>query len=121
MVSRVCSSCTLCCCRWRYGRPGIRLKRLLRTAGCKSVLAEYIGQQRATACPPTPDWSARQGGSSHGVGRLGLHGRQRIPGQWRRWARLPFDRDGDVVVPCTLIPAYCDAVHGHGVYVGPGP
>ena len=41
------------------------------------------------------------------------------PADWREWTGLPFDRDGDVVVPKALAPVHCDFKHNHAVYVEP--
>jgi hypothetical protein len=39
--------------------------------------------------------------------------------QWRVWTGLPFDTDGDVVVPGALVPVKCSAAHDYAVYVEP--
>ena len=39
--------------------------------------------------------------------------------QWRAWTGLPFDTDGDVIVPGALVPIKCDATHDYAVYVEP--
>jgi GNAT superfamily N-acetyltransferase len=39
--------------------------------------------------------------------------------QWRDWTGLPFDTDGDVVVPGALVPVHCRATHDYAVYVEP--
>lgn len=39
--------------------------------------------------------------------------------QWRAWTGLPFDTDGDVVVPGALVPVTCSATHNYAVYVEP--
>jgi GNAT superfamily N-acetyltransferase len=39
--------------------------------------------------------------------------------QWRAWTGLPFDSDGEVVVPGALVPVSCNVRHDHAVYVEP--
>ena len=39
--------------------------------------------------------------------------------QWRGWTGLPFDTDGDVLVPGALIPVNCSVAHDYAVYVEP--
>ncbi len=39
--------------------------------------------------------------------------------QWRAWTGLPFDTDGDVVVPGALVPVHVSVEHDHAVYVEP--
>lgn len=39
--------------------------------------------------------------------------------EWREWTGLPFDQDGDVVVPKALLPVRCSVKHNHAVYVEP--
>ncbi|WHM36809.1 N-acetyltransferase [Streptomyces sp. BPTC-684] len=39
--------------------------------------------------------------------------------QWRTWTGLPFDKDGDVVVPGALVPVNCSVTHDRAVYVEP--
>jgi hypothetical protein len=39
--------------------------------------------------------------------------------QWRGWTNLPFDTDGDVVVPEALVPIKCSTAHNYAVYVEP--
>jgi hypothetical protein len=38
---------------------------------------------------------------------------------WRGWTGLPFDTDGDVVLPFALVPAHVSLTHDHAVYVEP--
>ncbi len=45
-----------------------------------------------------------------------------IPGtlaDWRAWTGLPFDTDGDLVVPGGLNPVHVSVEHDHAVYVEP--
>ncbi|HEY3872919.1 MAG TPA: hypothetical protein VGM10_31470 [Actinocrinis sp.] len=39
--------------------------------------------------------------------------------QWRAWTGLPFDTDGDIVVPDALVPVKCSTAHDYAVYVEP--
>ncbi|MFC6083810.1 N-acetyltransferase [Sphaerisporangium aureirubrum] len=39
--------------------------------------------------------------------------------QWRDWTGLPFDADGEVVVPGALVPVRVSVRHDHAVYVEP--
>lgn len=39
--------------------------------------------------------------------------------EWRRWTGLPFDTEGDVIVPKALVPVHCSLVHDRAVYVEP--
>jgi GNAT superfamily N-acetyltransferase len=39
--------------------------------------------------------------------------------QWRTWTGLPFDADGDVIVPGALVPVRCNVAHDYAVYVEP--
>ncbi|MEU0110717.1 MULTISPECIES: N-acetyltransferase [unclassified Streptomyces] len=38
---------------------------------------------------------------------------------WRRWTGLPFDTEGDIVVPGALVPVRCEPARGYAVYVEP--
>lgn len=40
--------------------------------------------------------------------------------EWRSWTGLPFDINGDVLVPGALTPVHCSVDHDHAVYVEPG-
>jgi GNAT superfamily N-acetyltransferase len=39
--------------------------------------------------------------------------------QWRDWTGLPFEADGEVVVPGALVPVHVSVQHDHAVYVEP--
>jgi GNAT superfamily N-acetyltransferase len=39
--------------------------------------------------------------------------------EWRAWTDLPFDTDGDVVVPEALVPVTCSTTHDYAVYIEP--
>jgi hypothetical protein len=39
--------------------------------------------------------------------------------QWRAWTGLPFNTDGDVVVPGALVPVHASLAHDHAVYAEP--
>jgi GNAT superfamily N-acetyltransferase len=39
--------------------------------------------------------------------------------EWRSWTGLPFDTDGDVIVPEALVPVHCDTRHDRAVYAEP--
>lgn len=39
--------------------------------------------------------------------------------QWWAWTGLPFDADGEVVVPGALVPVHVPVQHDHAVYVEP--
>jgi hypothetical protein len=39
--------------------------------------------------------------------------------EWRAWTGLPFDADGDVLVPEALVPVRCDIAHDRAVYAEP--
>jgi GNAT superfamily N-acetyltransferase len=39
--------------------------------------------------------------------------------EWRTWTGLPFNTDGDVIVPEALVPVLCSATHDYAVYVEP--
>lgn len=39
--------------------------------------------------------------------------------EWRSWTGLPFDRDGDVIVPEALVPVHVSLRHDVAVYVEP--
>jgi hypothetical protein len=39
--------------------------------------------------------------------------------RWRAWTGLPFDADGEVVVPDALVPVSCSLTHDRAVYVEP--
>jgi len=83
-------------------------------------MASYIGQLREDGLPVDP-WlriHVRAGGVVVSVAVASMT----IPGstaQWREWTGLPFDEDGDVVVPQALVPVRCNASHGYAVYVEP--
>ena len=38
---------------------------------------------------------------------------------WRGWTKMPFDTEGDVVVPDTLVPVHVSLAHGVATYVEP--
>ncbi len=40
-----------------------------------------------------------------------------LEAEWREWTGLPFDKDGDVILPHALV--HCDTTHDYAVYVGP--
>ena len=83
-------------------------------------MADYIGQRRDDGLPTDP-WlrvHIKAGAVIEKVAPASMT----ISGslaEWRRWTGLPFDRDGDVVVPGALVPVHCDTVHDHAVYVEP--
>lgn len=39
--------------------------------------------------------------------------------EWRKWTGLPFDSDGDVVVPQALTAVRCDLAADYAVYIEP--
>jgi hypothetical protein len=39
--------------------------------------------------------------------------------EWRSWTGLPFDTDGEVIVPAALVPVRCDTRHDSAVYAEP--
>jgi GNAT superfamily N-acetyltransferase len=83
-------------------------------------MADYVRDTRDDGLPTDP-WlrvHVRAGGVVERVAPASMT----ISGslaEWREWTGLPFDRDGEVVVPGALVPVHCDTAHDHAVYVEP--
>lgn len=83
-------------------------------------MADYVGLTRPDGLPQDA-WlrvHVRAGGVVEKVAPASMT----IPGsleRWRTWTGLPFDADGDVVVPGALVPVLCSAAHDYAVYVEP--
>jgi len=83
-------------------------------------MADYVRDTRGDGLPTDP-WlrvHVRAGGVVERIAPASMT----ISGslaEWREWTGLPFDRDGDVVVPGALVPVHCDTAHDHAVYVEP--
>ncbi|MGW5354112.1 N-acetyltransferase [Streptomyces sp. NPDC004031] len=83
-------------------------------------MTEYIGRTREDGLPADP-WlrvHIKAGGTVEKVAPASMTVSGSLA-QWRAWTGLPFDRDGEVVVPGALSPVICDTAHGHAVYVEP--
>ncbi|MEU2608118.1 hypothetical protein [Streptomyces albus] len=83
-------------------------------------MSEYVRELRPDGLPEDP-WlrvHVRAGGTVEKIAPASMTV-SAPPAQWRAWTGLPFDRDGDVVVPGALVPVHCDLAHDHAVYVEP--
>jgi len=84
------------------------------------AMAEYIGRRRSDGLPDDP-WlrvHVRLGAEIVKIAPSAMT----ITGtleEWRGWTGLPFDVDGDVVVPGALVPVHVSVRHDHAVYVEP--
>ena len=84
------------------------------------AMGEYVRRVRADGLPEDP-WlrvHARAGAEVVKVAPRSMT----ISGslaEWREWTGLPFDADGEVLVPEALVPVHCDVKHGYAVYVEP--
>jgi GNAT superfamily N-acetyltransferase len=92
----------------------------LKSAEPLTPMAEYVARVRADGLPQDP-WlrvHVRAGGRIVRVCPLSMM----IAGtlaQWREWTGLPFDTDGDLVVPAALVPVAVSQSRGQAVYVEP--
>ncbi|MFD0279353.1 N-acetyltransferase [Kitasatospora sp. NPDC127111] len=83
-------------------------------------MAEYVGRRRPDGLPEDP-WlrvHVKAGASIVKVAPASMTVSASLD-QWRRWTGLPFDRDGDTVVPGALVPVHADLAHDRAVYVEP--
>lgn len=83
-------------------------------------MSAYVNRRRADGS--LDDWwlrvHERAGGTMIGVAPCS--GTVQAPlAAWREWTGMPFDTDGDVVVPGGLVPVHVSTNHGIGVYVEP--
>ncbi len=39
--------------------------------------------------------------------------------QWREWTALPFEGNGEIIIPKALVPIYVSQVHDHAIYLEP--
>lgn len=80
----------------------------------------YVEERRADGLPADP-WlrvHVRAGGTIVRVAPTSMV----MPGsiaQWRERTGLPFDTDGEAIVPGALTPVHVDLAHDHAVYVEP--
>lgn len=83
-------------------------------------LQTYVQQVRADGLPTDP-WlriHVRAGGRIVRVAPRSMT----ITGtleEWREWTGLPFDTDGEVLVPQALAPVHCDLSENRAVYIEP--
>jgi GNAT superfamily N-acetyltransferase len=86
----------------------------------RQSMTEYVDERRADGLPADP-WlrvHVKAGGTIVKVAPASMV----IPGslaQWRERTGLPFDTDGEVLVPGALTPVHVDLGHDHAVYVEP--
>jgi hypothetical protein len=83
-------------------------------------MTDYILRTREDGLPADP-WlrvHVKAGGTVEKVAPASMTVSASLP-RWRAWTGLPFDQDGDVLVPGALSPVHCDTTHGHAVYVEP--
>jgi len=83
-------------------------------------MAEYIEQFREDGLPVDP-WlrvHVRTGGKIVKVAPTSMVMAGSLA-QWREWTGLPFDTEGEVLVPKALVPVHCSVAHNHAVYVEP--
>jgi GNAT superfamily N-acetyltransferase len=92
----------------------------LKSAEPLVPMAEYVARVREDGLPFDP-WlrvHVRAGGRIVRICPLSMT----IAGslaQWREWTGLPFDTDGDVLVPGALVPVAASQARDHAVYVEP--
>ncbi|MFF5808338.1 N-acetyltransferase [Streptomyces sp. NPDC012746] len=83
-------------------------------------MADYVRRQGDDGFPTDP-WlrvHVKAGGSIEKIASASMTVSGSLA-QWRQWAGLPFDNDGDVDVPGALVPVRCDTAHDQAVYVEP--
>jgi hypothetical protein len=86
----------------------------------KQPMTEYVEQFRDDGLPVDP-WlrvHVKAGGKIVKVAPTSMVMAGSLD-EWREWTGLPFDQDGDVVVPKALVPVHCSLLHDHAVYVEP--
>jgi GNAT superfamily N-acetyltransferase len=83
-------------------------------------LEAYLRRTRPDGLPEDP-WlrvHVRAGGRIVGVAPRSMTVIDRLAA-WRSWTGLPFDVEGEVLVPQALVPVRCDPERDLGVYVEP--
>lgn len=86
----------------------------------RTPMGEYARRTRADGLPADP-WlrvHARAGGTVVKVAPYSMT----IAGtldDWRGWTGLPFDTDGETLVPGALVPVHVSLAQDHAVYVEP--
>ncbi|MFJ6698135.1 N-acetyltransferase [Streptomyces sp. NPDC091272] len=83
-------------------------------------MADYLTELRTDGLPADP-WlrvHVKAGGTVEKVAVASMTVSGSLA-DWRRWTGLPFDRDGEVVVPAALVPVQCSLTHDRAVYVEP--
>ncbi|MGN9846099.1 S8 family serine peptidase [Nonomuraea sp. H19] len=119
------------------GRILAALKTAARTAGLAHVvapvrptrkhhephtpMADYALRTRPEDSLPADPWlrtHVRAGGTIIGLAPASMIVAGSLA-QWRTWTGLPFDTDGDVVVPGALVPVHASLAHDHAVYAEP--
>lgn len=82
--------------------------------------ADYVARTRPDGLPEDP-WlrvHARAGAEIVAIAPLSMTFSGTLD-DWRAWTGLPFDRDGEVVVPGALAPVLVSQAQGVAVYVEP--
>lgn len=86
----------------------------------RTPMEEYARRVRPDGLPQDP-WlrvHARAGATVESVAPASMTVAASLE-DWREWTGLPFDTDGEVVVPGALAPVRCEAERGYAVYVEP--
>ena len=84
------------------------------------AIEDYVARVRPDGLPHDP-WlrtHIRAGATIAGIAYASMTVAAPLD-DWRRWTGLPFDTDGQVIVPLALVPVHCDLTQGVATYVEP--
>ncbi|NJP92879.1 S8 family serine peptidase [Nonomuraea sp. FMUSA5-5] len=87
----------------------------------RTPMADYARRTRPEDGLPADPWlrtHVRAGGTIIGLAPASMTVTGSLA-QWRAWTGLPFDTDGEVIVPGALVPVHASLAHGHAVYAEP--